>query len=89
MAPPHLPAGRSYRTLGLVTERQIDSQNRMQLLRNFVSRGEEIEVDEDWTTVDRVLDMEKSRNKVWTSCGGSGACKMLCCLYRLIDFNHL
>ena len=64
LPPPHLPAGQSYRTLGLVTERQIDSQNRMQLLRNFVSRGEEIEVDEDWTTVDRVLDMEKSRNKV-------------------------
>ncbi|KAG1680184.1 hypothetical protein FOA52_000297 [Chlamydomonas sp. UWO 241] len=53
--------GLSWRNLGTVTMKQIDNQNRTQLLRNFLHKGEDFEVEEEWTQVERVID-HKPRN---------------------------
>ncbi|GAX75745.1 hypothetical protein CEUSTIGMA_g3188.t1 [Chlamydomonas eustigma] len=55
--------GVSFRTLGHVTERQVETQGRMQLLRNFLTRGADVEVDESWTLIDRIIAKRTSARK--------------------------
>jgi hypothetical protein len=56
-------AGVSYRSLGHVTERQVETQGRTQLLRNFLAKGADIEVDKSWTLIDRIIAQRTSARK--------------------------
>lgn len=56
--------GRSYRSLAIMSAKQIEKQGRGQLLRNFLSRGYDIEVFDDWLQVQRIIASRKVKGKV-------------------------